>query len=106
MQPCTMPLSDGTARVLSRSQLDHIDAWKTTFRDKCKDHRFYEIIAQTLETEFRYQYLVLEDSAGRVRAIQPFFFVRQNVCEGFPEKCAALSTRCNAASRDSLPCSC
>ncbi len=81
-----MPLSDGTARVLSRSQLNHIDAWKTTFRDKCKDHRFYEIIAQTLETDFRYQYLVLEDSAGKVRAIQPFFFVRQNVCEGVSGK--------------------
>src|SRR6185295_17738724 len=34
----------------------------------------------------RYQYLVLEDSAGKVRAIQPFFFVRQNVCEGISGK--------------------
>lgn len=82
MQPCIIPLSDGTARVLSRAELEHIEAWKTTFNDKCKDHRFYEIMAQTLEADFQYQYLVLEDSAGRVRAIQPFFFVRQNVFEG------------------------
>jgi predicted N-acyltransferase len=82
MQPCIIPLSDGTARVLSRSELERIEAWKTTFSDKCKDHRFYEIMAQTLAADFEYQYLVLEDSAGTIRAIQPFFFVRQNVCEG------------------------
>ncbi len=52
------------------------------FRDRCKDHRFYEIMAQTLETDFQYEYLILEDSSGKVRAIQPLFFVRQNVCEG------------------------
>jgi predicted N-acyltransferase len=82
MQPCIIPLSDGRARVLSRSELEHIEAWKTTFNDKCKDHRFYEIMAQTLEADFRYQYLALEDSTGKVRAIQPFFFIRQNLCEG------------------------
>ena len=67
---------------MSRSELVRLAAWETTFRDKCKDHRFYEIMAQTLEADFDYQYLVLEDAAGRVRAIQPFFFIRQNVCEG------------------------
>jgi predicted N-acyltransferase len=82
MQACLIPLSDGTARVLSRSELEHIEAWKSTFADKCKDHRFYEIMAQTLEADFQYQYLVLEDATGKVRAIQPFFFIRQNVCEG------------------------
>jgi len=82
MQPCIMPLSDGTAKVLSQTDLERIGAWKTTFRDRCKDHRFYEIMAQTLEADFQYQYLVLEDASGKVRAIQPLFFVRQNVCEG------------------------
>src|SRR5262249_46583940 len=32
--------------------------------------------------DFEYHYLLLEDSRGKVRAIQPFFFVRQNVFEG------------------------
>ena len=68
--------------VLSRSELEHCDAWKTIFHGECKDHRFYEIMAQTLATDFQYQYLVLEDSDGKVRAIQPLFFLRQNVCEG------------------------
>ena len=73
---------NGTAKVLSRSELEHCDAWKTIFRGECKDHRFYEIMAQTLAADFQYQYLVLEDSDGKVRAIQPLFFLRQNVCEG------------------------
>ena len=77
-----IPLVNGCAKILSRSQVEHCDAWKTIFQGKCKDHRFYEIMAQTLATDFQYQYLVLEDSAGKVRAIQPIFFLRQNVCEG------------------------
>ncbi len=86
MQPGIIPLSDGTAKVLSRSELEQCDAWKMTFRGECKDRRFYEIMAQTLAADFEYQYLVLEDSTGRVRAIQPLFFVRQNVCEGVSGK--------------------
>lgn len=77
-----IPLVNGCARVLSRSDLEHCDAWKTIFHGECKDHRFYEIMAQTLANDFQYQYLVLEDSDGKVRAIQPLFFLRQNVCEG------------------------
>jgi len=52
------------------------------FRDQCKDHRFYEIIEKTLKADFDYHYLLLEDSGGKIRAIQPVFFVRQNVFEG------------------------
>jgi predicted N-acyltransferase len=77
-----IPLMDGCARILSRSELEHCDSWENIFRDECKDHRFYEIMAQTLASDFQYQYLVLEDSGGKVRAIQPLFFLRQNVCEG------------------------
>ncbi len=77
-----IPLMDGCARILSRSDLDHCDSWENIFHDECKDHRFYEIMAQTLASDFQYQYLVLEDSDGKVRAIQPLFFLRQNVCEG------------------------
>ena len=77
-----IPLMDGSARILSRSELESCDAWKNVFRGECKDHRFYEIMAQTLAGEFQYEYLVLEDSDGKVRAIQPLFFLRQNICEG------------------------
>ena len=57
-------------------------AWHEAFHDKCKDHRFYELIGTTLTDNFEYHFLILEDEERRVRAIQPIFFVRQNLTEG------------------------
>src|SRR6202030_2518352 len=57
-------------------------AWKRAFPDKCKDHRYYELIEATLANDFEYHYAQLEDTAGNIRAIQPIFFVRQNLIEG------------------------
>jgi predicted N-acyltransferase len=83
MQPGSLiQLPQGAARILTPAQLHNCDAWKTTFRGKCKDHRFYEIIEQTLTGGFEHQYLVLEDNQGNIRAIQPLFFVQQNLTAG------------------------
>ncbi len=83
MQAATIiPLRDGSARILSHAELESCSAWQETFRNHCKDHRFYEIVDGTLNSDFEHHYMVLEDSAGKVRAVQPIFFVRQNVCEG------------------------
>ncbi len=57
-------------------------AWHEAFRDQCKDHRFYELISATLANDFDYFFLILEDSDRQVRAIQPLFFLRQNLTEG------------------------
>jgi predicted N-acyltransferase len=82
----TISFPQGVARILTRAELEHCEAWQEAFRDKCKDHRFYEIIAQTLRSDFDYHYLLLEDRSGKVRAIQPLFFVQQNLVEGIPGK--------------------
>lgn len=74
----------GTASIVNRQELRQCEAWHTAFRDRCKDHRYYEIIEETLANDFDYQYLLLRDSAGVLRGIQPFFFVRQNLVEGVP----------------------
>jgi predicted N-acyltransferase len=85
MQPeNTIPFHDGIARVLSRADLDGTEAWTRAFAGKAKDHRFYEIVADTLGPGFEHHYLSLEDRAGKVRAIQPVFFVQQNLVEGIP----------------------
>ncbi|HMJ05705.1 MAG TPA: GNAT family N-acetyltransferase [Chthoniobacterales bacterium] len=57
-------------------------AWREALNDKCKDHRFYELIVATLTDNFDYHFIVLEDDERQVRAIQPVFFVRQNLTEG------------------------
>ena len=65
---------------------EHCDAWKSAFRDECKDHRFYEIVAQTLADDFEYHYLVLEDSTRESARHSTALFLRQNVCEGVSGK--------------------
>lgn len=77
-----VPFAQGTARFLTLSGVRNLDAWKRAFPNRSKDHRYYELIERTLANDFEYRYVVLEDSSGTVRAIQPIIFVRQNLIEG------------------------
>jgi predicted N-acyltransferase len=78
----TIPFPQGAANVVTLAELQNCDAWQRAFRNKCKDHRYYEIVDETLEGNFEHHYLVLEDDSGNVRAVQPVFFVQQNLVEG------------------------
>src|SRR5438105_9645809 len=80
----TFSFKDGTAVAVSPDELRQYEDWPSAFHDCCKDHRFYEIIEETLANDFEYQYLVLRDLTGKVRGIQPFFLVQQNLVEGIP----------------------
>src|SRR5206468_10464066 len=82
----SIPFSEGMAKVVTRAELQNCDAWKRAFQNRCQDHRYYEIVEETLQNDFEHYYLLLEDSSGNVRAIQPVFFVRQNLIEGVPGK--------------------
>jgi len=79
-----IPFTNGVARILSRPELANYEPWQRAFTGKSKDHRFYEIVADTLGPDFEHHYLSLEDRAGKVRGIQPVFFVQQNLVEGIP----------------------
>jgi predicted N-acyltransferase len=80
----TIRFSGGVARILTRDELNNIAPWQHAFPSTTKDRRFYEIVADTLDSKFEHHYLLLEDSAGKVRGIQPVFFVQQNLVEGIP----------------------
>ncbi|HEY5036015.1 MAG TPA: GNAT family N-acetyltransferase [Chthoniobacterales bacterium] len=67
---------------MQQEELQDCPAWHEAFRDQCKDHRFYELISDTLARDFEYFFLVIEDDERKVRAIQPLFFVRQNLTDG------------------------
>jgi predicted N-acyltransferase len=82
----TISFRQGVVRVITHADLQNCDAWKRAFRNKCKDHRYYEIVEETLGGGFEYHYLLLEDDSGNVRAVQPVFFLRQNLVEGVPGK--------------------
>ena len=86
----TISFPQGVAKIATRAGLHGCEAWKRAFQDKCKDHRYYEIIEQTLANDFEHRYLLLEDRSGNIRAIQPIFFVRQNLVEGVPGKLRSI----------------
>ncbi len=77
-----VPFAQGTVRILTLSGVRNLEAWKRAFQDKCKDHRYYELIEETLANDFEYRYAVLADTSGNIRGIQPILFVRQNLVEG------------------------
>jgi hypothetical protein len=80
----TIPIPNGIAKIASRNELLNCDAWQRAFHGKCKDNRYYEIVDETLEGNFEHRYVFIEDRSGTVRAVQPVFFVRQNLVEGVP----------------------
>jgi len=80
----------GIAKIVTGAELEGNSVWPRAFRDKHKDHRYYEIVEQTLAQDFEYRYLLLEDESSEVRAIQPVFFVRQNLVEGVPGKIRSI----------------
>lgn len=85
--------SQGALKVVTLAELRNCEEWKRALEDKCKDHRYYEIVEETVEGGFEYRYLVLEDDSGNARAVQPVFFVRQNLVEGVPGKVSSVVER-------------
>jgi predicted N-acyltransferase len=89
----TIQFPQGVLKVVALAELKSCEAWKRAFQNKCKDHRYYEIVEERLEDGFEYHYLLLEDDSGNARAIQPVFFVRQNLVEGLPGKISSIVDR-------------
>src|SRR5438105_10811186 len=86
-----IPIPQGIVTVVTRNELRNSHAWKRAFQDKCKDHRYYEIVEDTLlQNDFEHHYLLLEDNSGQQSAIQPVFFVRQNLVEGVQGKVRSI----------------
>ena len=89
----SVPAPQNVGKALTHSELHNCEAWRRAFHNKCKDHRYYEIVEETVEGGFEYRYLLLEDGFGKTRAIQPLFFVRQNLIEGVPGKISSIVDR-------------
>jgi Peptidogalycan biosysnthesis/recognition len=68
--------------VISRHQLADCPHWQRAFSSQHKDHRYYEIVAETLHREFKYLFFAIRGSQGEIRAIQPFFILDQDILVG------------------------
>lgn len=69
--------------TISRDALSTCAAWPVAFAGRRKDHRYYEILEDTIRDRFVYRYFAIVDGGGRVRAVQPFFLLDQDLLEGF-----------------------
>src|ERR1041384_5296065 len=78
----TILIPQATAEIIAAGERRSCEAWPSAFRYKAKEHRYYEIVEETLEGDFEHHYLLLKNGSARVRGVQPVFFVRQNLVEG------------------------
>src|SRR5215470_9914284 len=67
--------------VMARSELDRCRRWADAFHGERKDHRYYEVVEDTI-SGFDYRYFVIRDEAGVVRAVAPFFLLDQDLLVG------------------------
>src|SRR2546427_766165 len=88
-----IPFPNGAAKVVALTDVQNREEWKRAFQNRCKDHRYYEIVEETLRNDFEHRYLRVEDPSGNIRAIQPVFFVRQNLVQGVPGKIRSVVDR-------------
>jgi len=75
------PVSGGTVRIGSRSEISGSAHWQTAFAQERKDHRYYELVEDTIKENFKYGYFIIE-GGHNVIAIQPYFLVDQDLLAG------------------------
>jgi predicted N-acyltransferase len=68
--------------VVGGADLAGVPEWQQAFARQRKDRRYYDIVEGTIRQGFDYRYFVIEDAAGRVRAVQPFFLLQQDLLQG------------------------
>jgi len=71
----------GTIRIVSRNEISGSPHWREAFANERKDHRYYELLEDTLRDGFKYGYFSVE-SDGTICAIQPYFLVDQDLLAG------------------------
>jgi hypothetical protein len=68
--------------VLTREQVKCSRHWAHAFGGERKDHRYYELVEDTIHPEFDYRYFAIRDQSGEIRAVQPFFLLDQDMLAG------------------------
>jgi hypothetical protein len=76
------PFKTFAVELVSRTELAYCPRWKQAFGHQRKDHRYYEIVEDTIQQGFDYRYFVVKDGSGAVRAIQPCFILDQDLLQG------------------------
>jgi hypothetical protein len=76
----------GPAEVVRSARSIPQEVWRQTFASEARDARYYEVIEATLTEKFDYRYLILRNTETGQTAVQPFFFIAQDLTDGLPKK--------------------
>jgi hypothetical protein len=76
--------------VIGRDDLPRCPRWQVAFANERKDHRYYELVEDTLHPEFEYRYFVLRDAVGQISAVQPFFLLDLDLLVGASQRYRVL----------------
>ena len=79
-----------SVEIISSRELRNCPQWQRAFASQHKDHRYYEIVDDTIHPEFDYLYFAFRDSRGEIRAIQPFFILDQDILAACSSVCRRL----------------
>jgi len=71
-----------SVKIMTRDEIAGCPAWAATFANRRKDHRYYEILEDTLRDRVEYRYFAIIDQAACIRAVQPVFLLDQDILEG------------------------
>jgi hypothetical protein len=76
--------SFGSAAITDAIPPEDYKIWVAGFEGYPVDHRYYELVHESLKDQFAHYYLLLKDAGGVTRAIQPFLIVSQDLATGTP----------------------
>ena len=71
--------------VASANQID-AELWNHAFSAHCLDSRYYEIVEEAFRDRYDFRYAILTNETTGKAAVQPFFFVKQDITAGLPER--------------------
>ena len=75
---------------MSRGEVMGCARWASAFAGKHKDHRYYELVEDTIQPDFVFRYFAIKDEDGSVRAVQPFFIIDQDLLLGTNTRLGAV----------------
>ena len=97
LRPPVIRTSVGTAEVATSARSIAPEIWQSTFEGEARDARYYQLIEQTLPEKFEYRYLILRNTETGQAAVQPFFFIAQDLTDGLPPQVQRFVTRIQQA---------
>jgi predicted N-acyltransferase len=79
--------------LYTRANLSKCQRWSHAFAAQRKDHRYYELLEDTIHPEFNHGYFAIKDSTGNIYAVQPFFILEQDLLVGVSPRWGTLVDR-------------